>query len=295
MIPDDVLHLRFLDTAAHPVEMIEALVALGIHRVLKRRQEALEFHADEQRVLHLELRTARMNADTVYRDLPGGGIEILILKLAEGSAVYGIRDVRAEVRDVEAIRPASDLLIRGEADADVSMLDLRVREEVLRHRHDFCDARLIVGTEQRRTVRYDEVLTPQIRQERKIRHLHHNLLLFVQYDILTIVIMHDSRLYICPAQRRRGIHVRDEAKHRRMSCNTICAVRHLRSVACIGRGGPHRRRNPREDITELAHAHIGRAHLNELLTKLLRKYELLRCARAAFTRLIRLRIIAYII
>ena len=214
MITDDVLHLRFLDTAVHPVEMVEALIALGIHRVLKRRQEALEFHADEQRVLHLELRTARVNAGTVNRDLPGSGIEILILELAERPTIYGIGDVCAEIRDVKAVRTASDLLIRGEADADFSMLYLRVREEVLRHRHDFCDARLIIGTEQRRTVRYDEVLTPQIRKERKIRHLHHNLLLFVQYDILSVVIMHDSRLDVCTRQRRRGIHVRDEAEHR---------------------------------------------------------------------------------
>ena len=295
VITDDVLHLRFLDTAAHPVEMVEALIALGIHRVLKRRQQALEFHADEQRVLHLELRTAWVNADTVYCDLPGSGIEILILELAEHSTIDRIGDIRAEIRNVETVRTASDLLIRGEANADFSVLYLRMRQEVLRHRHDFCNARLIVGTKQRRTVRYDEVLAPQIRQKRKIRHLHHDLLLFVQYDILSVVIMHDSRLHIRTAQRRRGIHVRNEAEHRRAPCSTICAVGHLRSVACIGRNGLYRRRNPREDIAELAHAHIGRAHLDELLTKLLRKYELLRCARTAFTRLIGLRVIAYII
>ena len=214
VIPDDVLHLRFLDTTTHPVEMVEPLIALGIHRVLKRRQQALEFHADEQRVLHLELRTARVNAGTVNRNLPGSGIEILILELTEGSAVYRIGDVRTEICNIETICTSTDFLIRCKANADFSMLYLRVRQEVLRHRHDFCDARLVVGAEQRRTIRHDEVLALQTGQERKIRHLHHDLLLLMEDDVSAVIVMHDPRLYIRSAQRRRGIHVRDETEHR---------------------------------------------------------------------------------
>ena len=91
--------------------------------------------------------------------------------------------------------------------------------------------------------------------------------------------------------------MRDETKHRRAPAILLPdrACGHLRPVACISQRFIHRRRNPREDIAELAHAHIGCTQLDELLTKLLRKYPLLRCTRAARARLIRLRVVTYVL
>ena len=194
--------------------MIEALITFCVHRILERRKQALEFHADEQCILHLELRAAWVNADTVNHNLPGSSIEILILELTEGSAVYRIGDIRAEIRNIETVCTPTDFLIRCKANADFSMLYLRVRQKMFRHGHNLCDARLIVGAEQRRAIRHDEVLAPQLRQEREIRLLHHDLLLFVQDDISAVVILHNPRLHIRPTQCRRGIHVRDETEHR---------------------------------------------------------------------------------
>ena len=165
MVADDIIHLCFFHTAVHHIEMIEALIAFCVHRILERRKQTLEFHADKQRVLHLELRAAWVNAGTVNRNLPGSGIEILILELTERSTIDGIGDVRAEIRNIETVCTPTDFLIRCKANADFSMLYLRVRQKMFRHGHNLCDARLVVGAEQRRTVRYDQILSLKFRKK----------------------------------------------------------------------------------------------------------------------------------
>ena len=145
--------------------MIEALITFCVHRILERRKQALEFHADEQCILHLELRAAWVNADTVNHNLPGSSIEILILELTEGSAVYRVGDIRAEIRNIETVCTSTDFLIRCKANADFSMLYLWMRQKMFCHGHNLCDARLIVGAEQRRTVRYDQILSLKSRKK----------------------------------------------------------------------------------------------------------------------------------
>lgn len=73
----------------------------------------------------------------------GCGVEILIFQLAERAAVDGVGVVRAEMRQIEAVRAAADLLIRREADAQ-GRVRAALGQQLLHGGQNFRDARLVV-------------------------------------------------------------------------------------------------------------------------------------------------------
>ena len=93
-----------------------------------------------------------------------GGGERLVVDAADLGAVERVREVGAELLDVEVVDAAADLLVDGEADADRRVLDLGMRREVRDRAHDLGDAGLVVGAEQRRAVRRDDVVARRARR-----------------------------------------------------------------------------------------------------------------------------------
>ena len=84
------------------------------------------------------------------------------------AAVEGIGACGAEPRDVEPVRAAPDLLVRREADPDRRRADLRVRHQVRGGGdNDRRTPGLVVGAEQRRPRRRDDVV-PDLRRERRV-------------------------------------------------------------------------------------------------------------------------------
>ena len=61
----------------------------------------------------------------------------------------------------------ADLLVGREADADGRMRDLGVRLQVGDRGHDLGHARLVVGAEERRPVRGDDVVADPLGEERR--------------------------------------------------------------------------------------------------------------------------------
>ena len=70
---------------------------------------------------------------------------------------------------------AGDLLVDREADADRSMLELRIPLEVRDGGHDLRDAGLVVGAEQRRTVGRDDVVADLLLQQRQLLGVEHDV------------------------------------------------------------------------------------------------------------------------
>ena len=85
------------------------------------------------------------------------GVEILIFQLTERAAVDGVGVVRAEMRQIEAVRPAADLLIRREADAQ-GRVRAALGQQLFHRSENFSDSGLVVRAEQRRAVCDDQVL-----------------------------------------------------------------------------------------------------------------------------------------
>jgi hypothetical protein len=114
------------------------------------------------RVHHLPLRRPRMDAMAADADTHLGCGERLVVDPPDLGAVQRVGEVRSECVDVEVLDAAADLLVHGEADADRRVLDLRVADEIGDRGHDLGHARLVVGAEEGRPVRRDDVVADPV-------------------------------------------------------------------------------------------------------------------------------------
>ena len=91
-------------------------------------------------------------------DLGAGGVEILILQRSQWSAVHGVGKVRPQQVQINIVGPSPHFLVGGDADRHPTVRQLRVLCQVGHSREDLRHARLVVGPQQRRAVRHDQLL-----------------------------------------------------------------------------------------------------------------------------------------
>lgn len=152
---------------------------------------------------------ARVHVAALNLDLGACGVEVLVLQFALEAAVHRVGEVGAERLHVEMIHAAAHLLVGREADADLAVLDLGVRHQVLRGRHDLGYAGLVVGAEQRRAVGVDERVAHEFAQLGEVGHAHGDLP--VERNVAAVVLLDDARLDVRAAHVGRRVHVGDEA------------------------------------------------------------------------------------
>ena len=137
--------------------MIKTLIPFRVLRAFIR-ECALKFIRELNGVLHDIPGIARVYA------LPGDcqdrarRVKALIAHIAEHTAVHRVGMIRAKAPDIKICHTVPDLLVGREPDADPAVPDLRVCQQMLRHRHDLGDAGLVVTAEQRIAVRHDQAL-----------------------------------------------------------------------------------------------------------------------------------------
>ena len=124
------------------------------------------------------------------------------------AAVHRVGEVGAEGLDVEEVHAPADLFVGGEADADLTVPELRMCEQIFRSGHDLRHARLVVGAQQRRAVRVDQRMSLEEAQLRKVRDFHRHA--GVQPDVLAVVILYDVRFHVGAAHIGCGVHVGDD-------------------------------------------------------------------------------------
>src|SRR2546428_14153572 len=100
-----------------------------------------------------------MDAVTLDPDAHLGRRERLVVDASNLGTVQRVREVGAELLDVEVVDPAPHFLVDGEGDADGRMLDLRMGREAGAGAPDLGDAGLVVSTGQRAPVGRAAVLT----------------------------------------------------------------------------------------------------------------------------------------
>ena len=216
MIADQVLHYRSLHITLEMIQMEEALIALCIHRIFKRRQHLLVFHSDQHGIHHTFLCISCMHAATMDRDHRRSCIEVFIFHLTEFTAVYCIGKLCSKTRNIEPVCTTANLLVRGESNADLSMWNFLMRKQVIRCRHDLCHTSLIVCSKKCRSIGRDQVLSPIALQKRKFRDTHDDLFFLIQTDVFSIIILYDLRFYVGPGQCRCRVHVSDKSKGRNL-------------------------------------------------------------------------------
>ena len=126
MITDNIIRGNLLHIAAYGIQMEEALIALGIHWILLHRQQLLELLRDQDGIFHFAFGGTGMYTSAIDMKLCSCGIKILIFQFAQCATVYGIRIIRSEQLHIKMIRSGTDFLIRGETDADLAVLFLRM-------------------------------------------------------------------------------------------------------------------------------------------------------------------------
>ena len=126
MITDNIVRSNFLHIAAYSIQMEEALIAFGIHWILLYRQQLLELLRDQNGIFHFAFGGTGMHTSAIYMKLCPGGIKILIFQFTQRTTVYGIRIICTKQFHIKMIRSGTDFLIRGETNADLAVLFLRM-------------------------------------------------------------------------------------------------------------------------------------------------------------------------
>ena len=216
VVTDNIFRLRFLHRSAKGVQMIKPFVAAGIHRIFRNGKHGLKFLRHQKRVAHLIFGIARMHASSVYRYLRSRRVEVFIFQFPEPAAVHRIRVIRAKQLYIKIIRARADLFVRRKPNPNPAMWNFFIVQQIFRHCHNFRDSRFIVRAEQRRSVGHNKPFPRIRRQFRKIGSTHHDIVLPVQHDILSVVILYDARPYARPRNCGRSIHMGDKSDDRRV-------------------------------------------------------------------------------
>ena len=153
------LSVAFSSAPEMPIGCRKALLAFGGFRRAGILRQALDdARRDLDGVLHLALGKAGMGADAFDRDRGAIGGEGFVLDIPGGFAVDGIGEIGAELFQVGLVDAAADLFIGREQDLDGAVLDVRIVDQEMRRIHDFGEAGLVVGAEQRGAVGGDDVV-----------------------------------------------------------------------------------------------------------------------------------------
>ena len=253
VVAHDVAQVRGGHVTLHTRQVEEALTALGVLGAGEGGQRGVELHGHVLRIDHRVLGAAGVDAEAVHGHDGSGGIEVLIADLADVLTVNGIGVGRAEALDVKQARALADLLIGGEADAELAVGAI-FGNDALQRGHDLGHTGLVVRAQQGRAVGGDESLALHLAQEREHLGVQHRAG-GGQRDSLAVVVFVDLRPDVLTAGVVRRVHVGDKAQ---------------RCGALLPRGGGQRG----VDIAVLVHMGIGQAQLLQLLNEDLRQVKL---------------------
>ena len=243
VVAQDILHVRPGGGAADLLQHIEALGALGVLGRFAGGQQAVQLGGHRQGVHQQVFGRAGMHREAGDLQLGGGGVEVLVFDLAGRAAVHRVGEIGPEALHVEQVGAFADLLVGGEADAQLAVGQL-FGLDALDGGEDVGDAGLVVAAQQGGAVGGHEGVPHQRVHHRELPGAQH-LSAGRQGDVAAGV-LHHLRLHVLAAGAGGGVHMGDQAQ------------RGL--VLAAGGGG-----QGAVDIAVLVHAGVGDAQLFHLL------------------------------
>ena len=149
------------------------------------------------------------------------------------------------------------------------MFQLRMLHDIFRRCHNFRHAGLVIRPQKGSPIRSNQRMPLEKRQFREISHPHGQL--FIQTDILAVIIFYHLGLDICPTHVRTGIHMGYKANDR---------------AVLTSRCGRYRAHG----IPVGIHLHLCQAHRFHFLCQVVQQNQLL-CSRGiSFTFRVALRV-----
>ena len=152
--------------------MIETVIFFGMFGTLGGRQQRVDLANHLKRIDHLVLGVSGMDVAPLHGDLRARGIEIFILQLPFETAVHRIGELRAESLHIKEIDAPPYLFVGRETDPQFAVRNFGMGHQVFDSRHNLGHPRLIIGSQQRRTIRGNQRMSLEKGQFRKIRHTH---------------------------------------------------------------------------------------------------------------------------
>ena len=254
VVADDVGEGRLFDVALYAQQVVESLVAFGLLGCLAGGQHLRELHSQTVGIHHLAFRIARMDTHALATDFCRCGIEILELQLSKVASIDGVSPVASELLHIEVVGSHANLLIGVERHANLSVLNLLVVAQEADGLHDFGNACLVVGSEQRGAIGDDEVLAYVLEQFGELLGAADDALR--EQDVAAIVVVDDARMDIGSRAVGAGVVVGDEADGGRL----LLGVGLQRGV----------------DVALVVHLDIAQAFVLEFFFQILGEYELFR-------------------
>ena len=168
MVADDVAELNLGRGTLDGDWMVEALVALGVLRTLEGGDHLLELGCHGNCVDHNVLGAAGVHHDALEVDVGVGGVEALVVELAESLTVDGVSVSCAEFVQVKQACSVTDLLVRDKRNLERRVCELGVVAQALEQRTNLSHTGLIVSGQQRRAVGADDVHAHKILEVRDL-------------------------------------------------------------------------------------------------------------------------------
>ena len=168
VVADDVAKLDLGCGTLDGDWVVEALVALGVLRALKGRHHLLELRSHGNCVDHDVLGATGVNHDALEVDVSVGGVEALVVELAESLAVDGIAVRSTEFVQVKQACAVTDLLVGDKRNLERRVRKLGVVAQALEQRTDLSHTGLIVSRKQRGSVGANDVHAHKILEVRDL-------------------------------------------------------------------------------------------------------------------------------
>ncbi|OPZ95448.1 MAG: hypothetical protein BWY72_02106 [Bacteroidetes bacterium ADurb.Bin416] len=196
VIPDDIGHHGLLHVTMKTGEVVKTFVGLSVFWGVVPGQQGGKLVGDAYSVQHLMFGIAGMNVATFDNHLGTGGVEVFVFQLPDFTTVDGIRPVGSESGHVEVIGALSDFLIGRETDANGTMFDFGMSQEVFHGRDNLCQTGFVVGAQQGFTIGTDQILSLVKQEFGKFSGRQHHTGLRIQQDVATVVLTDDLRIDI---------------------------------------------------------------------------------------------------
>ena len=211
VVTDNVRDCCLLHLAGNAYQMIETFVTFGMLRSLVSRKHGHETVGNADRVNHLILGIARMHIPSLEAYLGRGRIEVLEFKFTHFSAIHGIGPFATELRYIELMGAQTDFLIRIKADTNFTVLDSGVLLQIYHRRYNFGNTGFIIGTKQGLAVGHNQIFPLMVEQFGELGRRKNHILFGAKNNVLTVIILHDTRRNILATHIGACIHVGNKA------------------------------------------------------------------------------------
>ncbi len=159
---------------------------------------------------HLAACVPRVRVDAEERDRHGVGAERFGIEHAARRRVDGIGAISIEFGDIEINRAAADFFVGGKADADVSVRNFGVIDEIGHGRHNGSHARLVVGAKERCPRSGDDIVPDLFGKLGVVGEFYDDIVAIGQDNIRALVVFVDNGFDVCAADFGRSIDMRNE-------------------------------------------------------------------------------------